>query len=43
MAEGSLRAAKRGKMTYTKGAFYKFYHVLSKLLPNGLMMKFTQV
>lgn len=43
VAEGSLRAAKRGKMTYTKGAFYKFYHVLSKLLPNGLMMKFTQV
>ena len=29
VAEGSLRAAKRGKMTYTKGAFYKFYHVLS--------------
>ena len=43
VAEGSLRAAKRGKMTYTKGAFYKFYHVLSKLLPNGLMMEFTEV
>ena len=43
VAEGSLRAAKRGRLTYTKGFFYKFYHVLSKVLPHGFLMEFTEV
>ena len=43
VAEGSLRAARKGKKLYTKGAFYKFYHLLAKLLPSGLLLKFTQV
>ena len=43
VAAGSLRAAKRGKAVYTKGFFYKFYHLLSKLLPHGFIMQFTEV
>lgn len=43
VAVGSLRAAKRGKLIYTKGLFYKFYHVLGKLLPHGFLMQFTEV
>ena len=43
VAEKSLRAAKRGKMVYAKSAVYKFYHVLSKVLPHGLLMEFTEV
>lgn len=43
VAVGSLRAAKRGKMVYTKGMFYKLYHLLSKLLPHGFLMQFTEV
>ena len=43
VAVGSLRAAKRGKMVYTKGMFYKFYHLLSKLLPHSFLMQFTEV
>ena len=39
----TLRAAKRGKMVYAKSAVYKFYHVLSKVLPHGLLMEFTEV
>ncbi len=43
VAEQSLRAAMAGKRLYTKGFFYKFYHLLTKVLPHGFMMKFTQV
>ncbi|WP_322175857.1 SDR family NAD(P)-dependent oxidoreductase [Acutalibacter caecimuris] len=43
VAEGSLRAAKRGKLVYTKGFFYKLYHLLAKLLPHGFIMEFTEV
>lgn len=43
VAVGSLRAAKRGKLVYTKGLFYKFYHLLGKLLPHGFLMEFTEV
>ena len=43
VAEKSLRAAMRGKMVYAKSAVYKFYHVLSKVLPHGLLMEFTEV
>lgn len=43
VAVGSLRAAKRGKMVYTKSFFYKFYHLLSKILSHGFLMQFTEV
>ncbi len=43
VAFGSVRAAKRGKLLYTKGLFYKFYHVVSKLLPHGFLMQFTEI
>ena len=39
----SLRAAKRGKMVYTNSLFYKFYHFLSKIVPHGVIMEFTEV
>ncbi len=40
-AVNSLRAAKRGRAVYTTGAFYKFYRVLAKLLPQTFMVKFA--
>lgn len=43
VAVGSLRAAKRGKMIYNKGFLYKLFHVLSKILPHGFLMEFTEV
>ncbi len=43
VAEGSLRAAKRGKMVYTKSFFYKLYRLLAKLLPHGFIMEFTEI
>ena len=43
VAVGSLRAAKRGKATYTKGLFYKLYHLLAKILPHSFLMQFTEV
>jgi short-subunit dehydrogenase len=38
VAKGSLRAAGRGRGIYTPTAFYKFYRLLCKLLPHGLIM-----
>ena len=43
VAVKSLRAAKRGKMVYTDSLFYKFYHFLSKIVPHGVIMEFTEV
>lgn len=43
VAIGSLKAAKRGKLMYTKGIFYKLYHVLAKILPHSFIMQFTEV
>ena len=43
VAEGSLRAAKRGKLVYTSGFFYKVYRLLAKLLPHGFLMEFTEI
>lgn len=40
-AVNSLRAAKRGRAVYTTGAFYKFYRVLAKILPQTFMVKFA--
>ena len=42
MAEGSLKASKKGKGVYTNKLFYKFYRILAKLLPHSLVMKFCQ-
>lgn len=38
VAKGSLRAAKAGRGIYTPTLFYKFYRVLCKFLPHGLIM-----
>ena len=43
MAEGSLKASKKGKGVYTNKLFYKFYRILAKLLPHSLVMKFCQI
>ena len=43
VAEGSLRAAKRGELVYTNSFFYKAYRLLAKLLPHGFIMEFTEV
>lgn len=43
VAIGSLRAAKRGKLVYTRSLFYKFYRVLGKILPHGFLMQFTEI
>lgn len=42
VAEGALRAAKKGRTIYTPRAFYKFYRVLAKVLPTKLMIKFAK-
>lgn len=42
-AERSVRAARHGKSFYTFGIFYKFYHLLSKLLPHSLLMKLMNI
>lgn len=39
---GALRASKRGKSVYTPRAFYKFYRLVAKLLPESLMIRFTR-
>lgn len=38
VAYGALRAAHRGHGMYTPSAFYKFYRVLSKVLPHSLVI-----
>ena len=42
VAKNSLIAAQRGKAVYTPGAFYKFYRVISKILPHNLLMLFAE-
>ncbi len=37
----SLKAAKKGKAVYTTGSFYKFYRLLTKLIPHTFLIKFT--
>ncbi|HBM75861.1 MAG TPA: dehydrogenase [Clostridiaceae bacterium] len=41
LASKSLAAARKGKASYTQGAFYKFYHLLAKILPHTLIVKFS--
>lgn len=42
VAAGVLRAARRRKPIYTPGVFYKFYRVLSAIVPDTLMMWFAR-
>ena len=39
MARKSLIASKKKKAVYTNRFFYKFYHILAKILPHSLVMK----
>ncbi|MCI1955936.1 MAG: SDR family NAD(P)-dependent oxidoreductase [Oscillospiraceae bacterium] len=41
LASRSLAAARKGKASYTQGAFYKFYHLLTKVLPHTLIVRFS--
>ena len=38
VAAGALRAAKQRRPVYTPTAFYKFYRLLSKLIPHGILL-----
>ena len=42
VAKNSVELAARGRGVYTPGAFYKFYRILSKLLPHSLLMKVSK-
>lgn len=42
-AQGSLRALKKGKATYTPRLLFKVYRVLSAVVPHPLLVKFTRV
>ncbi len=43
IAAGSVKAAKRGKMVYTKGFTYKLFQIISKILPHSFIVQFTEV
>jgi len=42
VAVGALRAAKARKAVYTPRAFYKFYRILVRLLPDALLVKLAK-
>lgn len=42
VALGALRAAKKRKAVYTPRAFYKFYRLLVRLLPDSLLVKLAK-
>ena len=42
VALGALNAAKLRKAVYTPRAFYKFYRVLARILPEGLLVKLAK-
>ncbi len=42
VAVKSLLAASRGKAMYTDRAFYKFYRILSKILPHSILIKLAK-
>ena len=42
VAVGALKAAKMRKAVYTPRAFYKFYRILVRLLPEGLLVKMAK-
>lgn len=43
VAEVSLRRGVKRKAMYTRGMPYKFYHVLTKIIPHNWLIKFIQV
>lgn len=43
VAEASLRLGRRRRATYTSGLFYKFFHLLTKILPSSLLIKFMNI
>lgn len=42
VAEKTLKASKRHRCVYTNKLFYKFYRLLAKLLPHGIIMKMSK-
>lgn len=42
VAKNSIKLAARGKSVYTPRVFYKFYRVLSKLIPHSILMKVSK-
>lgn len=42
VAAGAIERARRGRGVYTPRLFYKFYRLLAKLLPHGLLLPFTK-
>ncbi len=42
VAEGSIKAAKRGRSVYTPRAFFRFYRFLAKIIPHTLLVKLTR-
>lgn len=42
VAYKSIKKVKQGRAIYTPRAFYKLYHVLAKLLPHNIIMKFSK-
>lgn len=42
VAKGALKAARKRRALYTPRAFYKFYRVLSRIIPHSLMIKLAK-
>lgn len=42
VAAGALRAVRAGRTIYTPKAFYKFYRILAKLMPQSVMVKIAK-
>lgn len=42
IAKNSLKASKKGRAIYTERAFYKFYRLLSRIVPHKILMVFAQ-
>ena len=42
VAKNSLIAAEKGRAVYTPGTFYKFYRILAKFVPHGILMHFSK-
>lgn len=43
VAAGSMKAGIRKKAVYTKGFVYKLYHVIAKIIPHNILMRFTEI
>lgn len=42
VAKGAYKAVIKGRAVYTPRAFFKFYRILAKILPQSLMVKFAK-